>query len=103
MKDLTISQIERQNVLNNHFAIATIQDHLGLEAIFYDNQYWLTKKMVADFYEVEERTIERYIAQNEKELSHNGYVLSKGKTLKEIKLQFAHVINVGSKTTQLGL
>ena len=34
--------------------------------------------MVADFYEVEERTIERYIAQNEKELSHNGYVLSKG-------------------------
>ena len=59
--------------------------------------------MVADFYEVEERTIERYIAQNEKELSHNGYVLSKGKTLKEIKVQFAHVINVGSKTTQLEL
>ncbi len=103
MKDLTVSQIERQNVLNNRFAIATIQDHLGLEAIYYNDQYWLTKKMVADFYEVDERTIERYITQNEEELSHNGYVLSKGKTLKEIKLQFAHVINVGSKTTQLGL
>ena len=59
--------------------------------------------MVADFYEVEERTIERYIAQNEEELNHNGYILSKGKLLKELKLQFAHVINVGSKTTQLGL
>ena len=59
--------------------------------------------MVADFYEVEERTIERYITQNEEELLHNGYVLCKGKALKEYKLQFAHVINVGSKTTQLAL
>ena len=103
MKDLTLSQIERQNVLNNRFAVAIIQEHLGLEAIYFNGQYWLTKKMVADFYEVEERTIERYIAQNEEELNHNGYILSKGKLLKELKLQFAHVINVGSKTTQLGL
>lgn len=103
MKDLTLSQIERQNVLNNRFAVATIQEHLGIEAIFFDGQYWLTKKMVADFYEVEERTIERYIAQNEEELNRNGYILSKGKWLKELLLQFAHVINVGSKTTQLGL
>lgn len=103
MNDLTISKIERQNVLNNRFAIDTIQERLGLEAIYYNDQYWLTKKMVADFYEVEERTIERYIAQNEEELLHNGYFLSKGKSLKEIKLQFAHVINVGSKTTQLAL
>lgn len=101
MKDLTLSQIERQNVLNNRFAVAIIQEHLGLEAIYFNGQYWLTKKMVADFYEVEERTIERYIAQNEEELNHNGYILSKGKLLKELKLQFAHVINVGSKTTQL--
>ncbi len=103
MQDLTISQIERQNILNNRFAIATIQEHLGLEVIYFDGQYWLTKKMVADFYDVEERTIERYITQNEEELNHNGYVLSKGKWLKEFTLQFAHVINVGSKTTQLGL
>ena len=103
MKDLTLSQIERQNVLNNRFAIDKIQEHLGLEAMYFNEQYWLTKKMVADFYEIEERTIERYIAQNEKELSHNGYFLCKGKILKEFKLQFAHVINVGSKTTQLGL
>lgn len=37
------------------------------------------------------------------ELAANGYVLCKGKHLKELKLQFAPVINVGSKTTQLGL
>lgn len=51
-----------QNVLNNRFAIDTIQERLGLEAIYYNNdQYWLTKKMVADSYEVEERTIETRI------------------------------------------
>jgi hypothetical protein len=37
------------------------------------------------------------------ELKHNGYILSKGKQLKDLKLQFGHVINVPSKTTQLGL
>jgi len=37
------------------------------------------------------------------ELKHNGYVLIRGNTLKELKLHFAYVINVGSKTTQLGL
>ena len=55
--------------------------------------------MVADFYEVDERTIERYIEQYATELSANGYVLCKGKRLKDLKLQFGHVINVGSKTT----
>jgi len=54
--------------------------------------------MVADFYEVEERTIERYLEKYSDELSANGYVLCKGKHLKELKLQFAPVINVGSKT-----
>lgn len=63
----------------------------------------LRKKMVADFYEVEERTIERYLENFGSELSGNGYVLCKGKRLKDLKLQFASVINVGSKTTQLGL
>lgn len=59
--------------------------------------------MVADFYEIEERTIERYLEKHSDELSANGYILCKGKHLKELKLQFAPVINVGSKTTQLGL
>lgn len=59
--------------------------------------------MVADFYEVDERTIERLLEEHSEELKHNGYVLSKGKQLKEFKLQFAPVINVGSKTTRLGL
>ena len=103
MKDLTISSIERQNVLNNSFAIEHIQNTLDITGMMFDGEYRFTKKMVADFYEVEERTIERYIENYSSELSANGYFLCKGKRLKDLKLQFAPVINVGSKTTQLGL
>lgn len=103
MKDLTISNIERQNVLNNRFAVSKVQEHLDIEGMLFEGEYRFTKKMVADFYEVEERTIERYLEKHSNELAANGYVLCKGKHLKELKLQFAPVINVGSKTTQLGL
>ena len=103
MKDLTIANIERQNVLNNRFAVSKVQEHLDIEGMLFEGEYRFTKKMVADFYEVEERTIERYLEKHSDELAANGYVLCKGKHLKELKLQFAPVINVGSKTTQLGL
>ncbi len=102
-KDLTQSNIERQNVLNNKIALDNIANKLNVEGILFDGELRFTKQMVADFYEVDERTIERYLEQYNDELSYNGYVLSKGKMLKDVKLQFGHVINVGSKTTQLGL
>jgi hypothetical protein len=102
-KNLSISTIERQNVLNNRFAVEAIQKALNVEAMFFEGQYCFTKQMVADFYTVEERTIERYLENYEQELKHNGYFLCKGKLLKELKLQFAPVINVGNKTTVIGL
>ena len=103
MSNLTTSNIERQNVLNNKYAVAKIQESLGIVGMDFEGEYRFTKKMVADFFEVEERTIERYIEQYSDELIANGYFLCKGKKLKDLKLQFAPVINVGSKTTQLGL
>ena len=102
-KDLTTSTIERQNILNNRFVIEAIQKKLAIEGVLFEGEYRYTKKMVADFYGVEERTIERYLETHSDELKHNGYVLCKGKLLKEFLLHFAPVINVGSKTTQLGL
>ena len=103
MKDLTTSNIERQNVLNNSYALENIQQYVGLPSIEFEGEYWLTKQMVAEFFEVEERTIERYLEKYSDELKHNGYILMRGKRLKDIKLQFAPVIGVGSKTTQLSL
>ena len=103
MKDLTVSDIERQNVLNNRFVIDEIQKHLEITGMLFEGEYRFTKKMVAEYYGVEERTIERYLTKYSDELSANGYFLCKGKSLKNLKLQFAPVINVGSKTTQIGL
>lgn len=102
-KDLTASSIQRQNILNNRLAIEKIQTTLDISGMFFEGEYWLTKKMVADFYEVDLSSIDRYVSANAEELKHNGYILCKGKRLKEFKLQFAHLINEVSKTTQLGL
>jgi len=102
-KNLTISDIERQNVLNNQFAIDNIRKVLDVPAMLFDNQYCFTKQMVADFYGVEERTIDRYLESHGQELKRNGYFLCKGKLLKDFKLQFGRDIYVVTKTTVLGL
>ncbi len=102
-RDLTNSGVERQNILNNKFALQRIQDYVGFEGMLFDGEYKFTKSMVATFFCIDERTLERYMEQFSDELKHNGYTLIRGKMLKELKLQFAPVINVGSKTTQLGL
>lgn len=44
MNDLTVSNIERQNVLNNKYAVAKIKDKLGVSAMDFDGQYLFTKK-----------------------------------------------------------
>lgn len=103
MKDLTTSNIDRQNILNNRFAVEKVQSQIGVTGMLFDGEYLFTKQMVADFYEVDTSTIDRYLSSYGEELKHNGYVLCKGKSLKEFKLQFAHLINEASKTTQLGL
>lgn len=103
MSDLTVSSIERQNVLNNRYAVDALQKNLGFTGMLFEGEYRFTKKMVAEIYDVDLSTIDRYLSQYADELKHNGYVLSKGKQLKEFKLQFAPVINEVSKTTQLGL
>ena len=103
MKDLTDSNIERQNILNNKFALQRIQEYVGLPGMLFEGEYKFTKKMVADFFQIDERTINRYLEQYEAELKHNGYILTKGNKLKELKLLFGHVINVPTKTTVLGL
>ena len=103
MKDLTTSNIDRQNVLNNHIALQTIQDYIGLTGMFFNEEYVFTKDMLSSFYNISESTIERYLERNEKELKHNGYQVLKAKKLKEFKTQFGSIINITRKTPQLGI
>lgn len=109
-KDLTTSQLDRQNILNNEIALDEFYNSFQIPGILFEGQYWYTKEMVADFFEVDIRTIERYINNNINEFKSNGYEIIKGVRLKKLRqvLDLEHVpdINVGNippKTPQLAL
>lgn len=102
-KTLTKSAIDRQNILNNTVALPRIQQALEVPALEFQGRLVLTKQMVADFYEVDIRTISRYIVRHKEELEHNGYFVCKGNDLKEFKLRYVKDINVPNKTPQIGL
>ncbi|MDY0083758.1 MAG: DNA-binding protein [Ignavibacteriaceae bacterium] len=103
MKNLTNSNIERQNILNNRFALERIQEYLGIQGIVFENEFKFTKQMIADFYEIDISTVDRYLSKYNDELKHNGYILIRGYLLKDFKLKFGHLINKATKTTVLGL
>ena len=102
-KDLTTSEISRQNILNNPVALPRIREALEIKPLEFEGRYVLTKQMVADYYEVDERTITNCLSANEDELRKNGYVLCKGNSLKDFKLRYAQEINFPSKMSQIGL
>ena len=103
MNDLTVSNIERQNVLNNSYALQAIQENLDVNGLRFHDQVLFTTKMMAEFYGVDERTIKRYIQEYGDELRANGYFLSQGNSLKEIRLHFDGDINVPNKVRKLGV
>ncbi|HHH51999.1 MAG TPA: DNA-binding protein, partial [Campylobacterales bacterium] len=84
-KDLTSSAIHRENILNNNYAIEEIQKYIGIKTVFFENEFWLTKKQVQSFYAISDSTIERYIAKYIEELKQNGYKILRGKSLKTFK------------------
>ena len=103
MNDMTVSNIERQNVLNNSYALQAIQENLDVNGLRFHDQVLFTTKMMAEFYGVDERTIKRYIQEYGDELRANGYFLSQGNSLKEIRLHFDGDINVPNKVRKLGV
>ena len=105
-KDLTTSRLDRQNILNNEIAVEEIQEKSGIEGIVWNQKLYFTREMTANFFEVDIRTITRYIDQFNNELVENGYEVLKGKKLKEFKetsQASGKDINVPTKTTVLGI
>lgn len=104
-KDLTTSQIDRQNILNNNVALGEIQKAINIKCIVWNEKLYLTKDMVASFFDVDIRTIERYINKFGAELANNGYLVLKGKNLQDFlnvyEENFATDINVGHKIRAL--
>ena len=108
-KDLTVSQIDRQNILNNPYALQEIERATKIKGILFEGRTVVLKEQVAKFFDVTLRTIENYLEKYEAELSKNGYVILRGerlKTLKKILMEGdVHEIDFGNinKTPQLGI
>ncbi len=107
MNDLTNSIVSRKNILNNNYAICEIEKQFKLEGIKYKGENLFSKEEVAQYFEVDIRTIERCIEVNKDELEGNGYKVLKGKELSEFKEyleeNFVTDINVGSKVRALSV
>ena len=98
-KQLSTSALDRQNILNNPYAVNAIQDQIGIKGMTIDGEYKFTLQQMADFYEVSIRTINRYMSSYAEELASNGYEILSGKKLEEAKQQLSsedgNVTNVG--------
>ena len=81
-KDLTNSEIDRQNILNNPYALAEIEKAAGIQGIPFENKTVVLKEQVAAFFEVTVRTVVNYLESHPEELGRNGYEVLKGKRLK---------------------
>ena len=64
-------------------ALEDIQNQVGLQGVLFKNEFKFIKKHVADFFEVEERTINYYLKTHSKELLDNGYEVLSGQNLKD--------------------
>ena len=104
---LTTSVLDRQNILNNDVAISEIKKEIAVDGVFFADSIYFTKEMVANFFDVEIRTIERYISLYNEELKSNGYEVLRGEKLKDFLEQYKNIfgtdINVGTKITVLSV
>jgi len=108
-KDLTNSPLDRQNILNNPYALIEIEKAAGIRGIPFEGKTVVLKEQVAAFFEVTTRTIDNYLEKFNEELRHNGYEILKGKRLQDLKLSirdhFVHETDFVNKsmTRQLGV
>lgn len=88
--DLIASVIDRQNILNNPYALEEIERATGMQGIPFENRSVLLKAQVASFFGVSIRTVESYIDSHSEELARNGYEVLRGKRLQQFKLSAQH-------------
>lgn len=102
--DLTNSQLDRQNILNNRYALEKVEEHLELGGVQYQDTVCFTKQQLVALFDVSDVTIERYIASHGEELRNNGYRVLKGQALRNfLDSTDGTFINEGTKITVLGI
>ena len=85
-KDLTVSQLDRQNILNNPYALQEIEKATRITGIPFEGKTVVLKEQVSAFFEVTPRTIDNYIDKFSDELRQNGYEVLRGNRLKTFKV-----------------
>ena len=84
-KDLTTSKIHRKNILNNKDALDIIYKEVAFEGVFFEGAHRFTKKQVADFFEIDARTVDRYLERYKEEFSDVGYEILRSDRLQAFK------------------
>lgn len=106
-KNLTTSEVDRQNILNNPYALAEIEKATGIIGIPFEGRTVVIKEQVASFFEVTSRTVDNYLEKFAPELERNGYEVLRGKRLKTMKLALQGALgneaDFVTKTTVLGV
>ncbi len=91
-KDLTTSDIHRRNILNNKYALREIEKEITFPGVLFESTLRYTKRQIAQFYVIDERTINRYLEQYEEEFAINGYEVLSGDRLKDFKDAYDHYV-----------
>jgi len=104
IKDLTTSDVSRQNILNNNFALEKVELYLALGGNTWENERVFTKAQISNILQIDERTIDRYIENHKDEITQNGYTILKGLELKKFKEYVGdiHVADI-SRAPSLGV
>lgn len=98
-KDLTNSDLDRKNILNNNIAIQEVYQQVGFFGFKHDGKFRFTKQQIAEYFEVDIRTIERIVENNRGEIVESGYEIYTGFKLKDFKdkiTDFIKKVNEGN-------
>ena len=105
MQNLSDSSLDRENILNNNPALRHVEQYFGFQSPVIEGQMRFTLKQIAEYFEVEPRTIERYIEKYGNELEQSWYEVRTGERLSEAKRAYLGDINVGqldARTPSIG-
>jgi hypothetical protein len=97
-KDLTNSSIDRKNILNNNLAIQEVYEQVGFYGIKFEGRYRFTKPQIAQYFEVDTRTIDRLLENHKAELEQSGYELYTGSKLKAYKEQIIDYVRLARES-----
>lgn len=106
-KNLIDSYLDRKNILNNKFAIKEIAKTYELNGVLFEGKIYYSTQQIANFFEVDSRTIERAIENNRDELTENDYEVLTEKRLanfkKEVQSNPKNEFNIRTQSSSIAI